>query len=410
MNNNIANVTDQDTARPVVGPMFFKNNDIITRQDEDLTVLEVCLAAESVSGNNTIRGAQRIRNLWRIYAMSAETRDKLLVEGVTIRGLYVDILSNNPYARNPNNPTTRVTVSNVPLAVDNENIRSKFISMGYKLTSKVYHDRCRDPEGKLTRFLTGRRYFYIEKPPQPCPQTIQFGLFAGRVYHREQTQYYREQPQPRERSEHGERNQSRNDAESIQQTMDGSYNDETIGLSDSQSIILTTYPNSGFRTSNPFSVLANDVDSDSLTEDTVGSSADETAIDNSDWEADDNRSDDSEAEITSITSIEVDTPMDTSTPEKQSNDNPEPIPSSRESSFRSTHSGRGRGRTRRDGTATGNKINRITNYMGGSTASSPAFDDASTNNDIGKKRLRVSPGQGGQKQKTKKANKKSENR
>ena len=101
-------------------PLFFKNNDIVGREDDELNVLEVCLAAENVAGEWTIKGAQRIRNLWRVYLNdgpnSTNVRDKLLFEGITLRGISVDLLASNPYVRDPNIPTTRVSISNVRLS------------------------------------------------------------------------------------------------------------------------------------------------------------------------------------------------------------------------------------------------------------------------------------------------------
>ena len=156
-------------------PLFFKNNDVGSRDDDFLSILEICLAAERVSGPYTIIGAQRIRNLCRLYVNNVQTRDKLLVEGMSLRGLSVDLLANNPYIRDPD----------IPLSYSNDNIKTKFTSMGYKLTSKVIDELCRDSDGKLTRFLTGRRYF-MERPQRPCPDVIEFGLFTGKVYHKEQ--------------------------------------------------------------------------------------------------------------------------------------------------------------------------------------------------------------------------------
>ena len=43
-----------------------------------------------------------------------------------------------------------------------------------------------DREKRLTRFLTGRRFFYMERIAYPVNDHIQFGLFTGRVYHPEQ--------------------------------------------------------------------------------------------------------------------------------------------------------------------------------------------------------------------------------
>ena len=47
--------------------------------------LEICLAAEKVSGTETILGAQEIRGLWRVYPLTRTARNKLLIENLTLR-------------------------------------------------------------------------------------------------------------------------------------------------------------------------------------------------------------------------------------------------------------------------------------------------------------------------------------
>ena len=46
-------------------------------------------AAENTSGRGSIRGAQRIRGLWRIYPRRQEARDELLLEGRNLWGTQV---------------------------------------------------------------------------------------------------------------------------------------------------------------------------------------------------------------------------------------------------------------------------------------------------------------------------------
>lgn len=50
---------------------------------------------EEVTGTGTVGGAQRLGRLWRIYLKSAEHRNTLLVEGITVRGTSVTILDRN---------------------------------------------------------------------------------------------------------------------------------------------------------------------------------------------------------------------------------------------------------------------------------------------------------------------------
>ena len=136
--------------------------------------------------------------------------------------------------------------------------------MGYKLTSRVIDECCRDSDGKLTRFLTGRRYFFMERPQRPCPDVIQFGLFTGKVYHKEQA--YTGLPPDTENTIQPDR----------PVTFDGSYTDETIIASQNATI---TNESITIPTNNHFDALE-DTDT-SLSTESHSSSDDREA---SDWD------------------------------------------------------------------------------------------------------------------------------
>ena len=73
------NMADTDSQQ--CEPMF-----VIVRALPSLHVLpatiDMCRAAENTSGRGSIRGAQCLRGLWRIYPRRQEARDKLLLEGM----------------------------------------------------------------------------------------------------------------------------------------------------------------------------------------------------------------------------------------------------------------------------------------------------------------------------------------
>ena len=72
-------------------------SDAATGSTARITALDICLAAEETSGRETITGAQDIRGLWRTYPANRSARDKLLMEGISLRGhslsLYTKTLS-----------------------------------------------------------------------------------------------------------------------------------------------------------------------------------------------------------------------------------------------------------------------------------------------------------------------------
>ena len=170
---------------PRVLPVFFKNSDLLEREDE-VSVYEVCLAAERVSGDSTIDGAQRIRNLWRIYPLDQKARQKLLIKGLALRSQQIDLIDANPYLHTRDKPTTKVFISDVPLSVANSDIKSTFIKKGLKPVTEVKYECARDSDGKLTRFKTGRRFIFIELPQSPLPNMFEIAGFRAKIYHREQ--------------------------------------------------------------------------------------------------------------------------------------------------------------------------------------------------------------------------------
>ncbi|KAI8493302.1 hypothetical protein Bbelb_293060 [Branchiostoma belcheri] len=174
-----------------VEPVFVQTSDIaVNNEDDPLSCLEICLAAENVSGPISIIGAQpqgRGNAFWRLYPQSIDARLKhIQVGSITLRGQEASLLQKKPHVVRQAATSTRVVVSNIPLSYDNEEIAKTLRSRGYKLTSRVIDERARNKDGKLTRFLTGRRFLYIEKPATPLPKRMSVGLFQAEFYHREQ--------------------------------------------------------------------------------------------------------------------------------------------------------------------------------------------------------------------------------
>ena len=60
------------------------------------------------------------------------------------------------------------------------------IKLGGKPRSALFMERDRDDSGQLTRWLTGRRFMYIEVPPAPLPPRAILGPFKPTIFHFEQ--------------------------------------------------------------------------------------------------------------------------------------------------------------------------------------------------------------------------------
>ncbi|GFR94802.1 Gag-Pol polyprotein [Elysia marginata] len=57
--------------------------------------------------------------------------------------------------------------------------------MGINTLGPLILDRARDGEGKLTRWLTGKRWVWIELPKTTLPRTVDMGPFRASLFYRE---------------------------------------------------------------------------------------------------------------------------------------------------------------------------------------------------------------------------------
>ena len=178
---------------PSVKPLFVKARDFPVTDDRRLpTVLEICLAAEKTTGQGSIIGAQQIGGLWRIYPENRDARTQLLVQGLRIRGTIVQLSNLNPYIirddTGEEKPTTKIFIDNLPISVADSEVEHALKKLGCELRSTVKAERARNADGKLTRFLTGRRFLFITVPTVPLEKDIRIDIFRATVYHREQKQ------------------------------------------------------------------------------------------------------------------------------------------------------------------------------------------------------------------------------
>ena len=171
-------------------PVFIKTQDIPDSGTVVPTVIEVCEAAEDVSGKHTIVGAQNIRSLWRIYPKTNQVRQTLLSRGISIRGVVLQVLDKNPFIVKDQNgrekPYTKLWVDYIPISVSNEEIEEALVRIGCELRSKAVEERARNRDGKLTHFLTGRRYVFITVPQNPIAKKLEIAdQFTASIYHKE---------------------------------------------------------------------------------------------------------------------------------------------------------------------------------------------------------------------------------
>lgn len=184
------------TASPHVEPVFLRKKDL-PLQDQSYDTLDLCVAAERVCGGDSIYGAQAIRGLYRIYPNSREARNKLLIEGVTVRGIAVTLHDKNPFILRDSGqevPATKLFISDFPVSCSNRDIEGALVRVGCVLRSSLLMERMRDRDGKLTKYVTGRRFCFINLPTRSLEPTLKIGSQTARLYYREQDKPQKKPP------------------------------------------------------------------------------------------------------------------------------------------------------------------------------------------------------------------------
>ena len=174
-------------------PVFLFKKDIVNGREKFATTFEICQAVEATSGQGSIVGAQPNGGLWKIYPKSREVRQELLIRGFNLRNTHVIVHGSNPYKIKDDNgqviPTTKVWIDDIPISVAASEIEFSMMRLGCEIRSKIIMERAKDCDGKMSRFLTGRRFVFITTPSTPLDKQMPVGdLYKAKIYHREQKQ------------------------------------------------------------------------------------------------------------------------------------------------------------------------------------------------------------------------------
>ena len=152
--------------------------------------LEICLASERVCWKEKIARTQEIRGLWRIYPLSCPARAQLLIESIKLRVRALTLFDKNPFILigqdGRETPSTKAWISDIPISCDEADIESALVRLGCVLRSSLIFERSRNKDGKLTRFLTGSHFIFIDVPSKPLERKLRVGGFTARLYHKEQ--------------------------------------------------------------------------------------------------------------------------------------------------------------------------------------------------------------------------------
>ena len=179
-----------------VEPVFIRRRDLPPAKSNaadpsgsPYSALDICLAAERTAGKETIYGAQDIKGLWRIYPLTQSARNSLLIDGISLRGHTVTLHDKNPFILKGGDgreiPATKLYISDIPLSCSDNDIETALVRIGCVMRSSLTLERMRDREGKLTRFVTGRRFAFINVPHTPLERFIKIGHFSAQLYYKE---------------------------------------------------------------------------------------------------------------------------------------------------------------------------------------------------------------------------------
>ena len=83
-------------------------------------------------------------------------------------------------------PSTKVFIDNIPISFADSEIEHALQKIGCELRSSIKAEQARNADGKLTRFLTGRRFVFVTVPTVPLDKTLKISIFTAKIYHREQ--------------------------------------------------------------------------------------------------------------------------------------------------------------------------------------------------------------------------------
>ena len=169
-------------SNPNVPACFFFSNHV----HKDVTGYEVCREIEKVVGPGKVVGAQFLHGLCRIYLSSLDARDTLLIKGVTIRGIYISIIGQNPNIVHGagEKPAIKVIIGNLPMSISNDLILSSLKQVeGASVRTRIFDEKYRDESGGLSAFKTGRRFVYVNPPDNPLPRDFTVGEWRASLYH-----------------------------------------------------------------------------------------------------------------------------------------------------------------------------------------------------------------------------------
>ena len=189
----------ESTAARGIHPVFVRHSDLGMDAKQQVKEYVLCKELYKVINRDDLEGVQRVRGLWRLYVTTPEARVKLLTEGFSFNGIAV-----RPQDQNPFRPiqlddntdvipkTTKITISNLPLSIANDEIEKMLKGLECELQTKVEYEYVRDYVGNLTSIKNGNRSVLVASEhiqDHPLPRNVHCGNWRCTIY-------YFKQPKP----------------------------------------------------------------------------------------------------------------------------------------------------------------------------------------------------------------------
>ena len=256
--------------------LFLKVSDVapLSNKDHyvDINGLDVIYALERVSGRGTIEGAQRIKNVFRIYCKNKTASNKLCTEGFIFNGHQVSLYTHNPFSMSDqSSETVKIIIGGVPLSVANDEFLKVLLDLKVEFLSDLKFENYRDRDGKWTEYKTGRRFIYCKKPSLNLKPYVKIGLWNASIFYRGQIRPKRSDHQSSDQTG----NQNLNDAEKVQ--MNNIRPLDEVSTPTSEAVDTTdlssgqTFSSSEVNNPSNMDLVANK-EGDSITSDTIGKS------------------------------------------------------------------------------------------------------------------------------------------
>ena len=165
-----------------IEPLYMKNNDLPMK---DMTPYNICQAMARVVGQGNVDGAQRVRNIWRLYLKDRKSRADIFVkQELLVNGKHIQIYDRNPQdILSKTQINDKLTIKDIPMDVSNSEIREVLEKEGVRFVSPIKDSYERDLQGNLTSYRNGDRFAYIMKMDTIVKRTHEIGQHIATVIH-----------------------------------------------------------------------------------------------------------------------------------------------------------------------------------------------------------------------------------